>query len=225
MEKRGIFAWTLCLPYSCDVLICCYLGDNKLMIDGQKNLVDICEAHGVSRYFATHIRSYLATKQKIKGVHILIGGFMKPVLSPFFNILDPTTNSFRFWGEGDEVMEGTTYDNAAGFTTAVTMDPKATGIIRYRFLSGFLGGRFTICEVAQSYKKVYGVKTNLESLGSLDGLSKPMHDKQAQSPSDIYSCISLYINGQTFVKPVSWEEYIRKWFLEQLPISYFILDL
>lgn len=141
----------------CDVLICCYLGDNKLMIDGQKILIDACEELGVSRYIASdwaldytklklgelfpkdpmiHVRAYLATKQKVKGVHILIGGFMEPVLSPFFNILDPKTNTFRFWGEGDEIMEGTTYDNAAEFTTAVARDPEATGVIRCMCLSG-----------------------------------------------------------------------------------------
>lgn len=77
-----------------------------------------------------HVREYLATKQKVKGVHILVGGFMEPVLSPFFNTLDPQTNTFRYWGEGDEVMEGTTYDNAAEFTVAVARDTTATGIVR-----------------------------------------------------------------------------------------------
>lgn len=33
----------------CDVLICCYLGDDKLMIDGQKILIDACEELGVPR--------------------------------------------------------------------------------------------------------------------------------------------------------------------------------
>ena len=35
---------------SCDVVICCYLGDNSLMIYGQKALVDACEVEGVPRY-------------------------------------------------------------------------------------------------------------------------------------------------------------------------------
>ncbi|KNG90451.1 NmrA-like family protein [Aspergillus nomiae NRRL 13137] len=240
----------------CDVLICCYLGENQLMIDGQKILIDACEELGVPRYIASdwaldytklklgelfpkdpmiHVHAYLATKQKVTGVHILIGGFMEPVLSPFFNILDPKTNAFRFWGGGDEIMEGTTYDNAAEFTTAVARDPKATGVIR------FLGGRATIREIAQSYEMVYGVKANLERLGSLDDLYKFMHEKQAQNPADIYGYMSLFfyyywINGQTFVgpeldndrypqvKPVSWEDYMKQWPLEQLSSSYFALN-
>ncbi|KAE8137346.1 NmrA-like family protein [Aspergillus pseudotamarii] len=251
-EKEAIHTFA----QGCDVLICCYLGDNKLMIDEQKILIDACEQLGVPRYITSdwaldytklklgelfpkdpviHVRAYLTTKQKVKGVHILIGRFMEPVLSPFFNILDPKTNSFRFWGEGDEIMEGTADDTAAQFTTAVARDPEATGVIR------FLGGRATIREIVQSYEKVYGVKANLERLGSLDDLYKFMHETRAQNPADIYGYMSLFfyyywINGQTFVglgldndrypqvKPINWEEYMRQWPLEQFPSSYFALN-
>lgn len=37
----------------CDVVICCYLGDDRLMTEGQKVLVDECEAEGVPRYIAS----------------------------------------------------------------------------------------------------------------------------------------------------------------------------
>lgn len=56
-----------------------------------------------------------------------------------------------------------------------------------------LGGRATIREIAQSYEKVYGVKANLERLGSLDDLYKFMHEKRAQNPADIYGYMSLYV--------------------------------
>jgi hypothetical protein len=140
---------------SCDVVVCCYLGDDKLMVDGQKALIDACEEFNVSRYVASdwaldytklklgelfpkdpmiHVKAYLETK-KVQGVHILIGGFMEPIFSPFFNIFDPSPNTFRYWGNGDEVMEGTTYDNAAEFTAAVALDPKATGHVRCKMPS------------------------------------------------------------------------------------------
>ncbi|PYH85822.1 NmrA-like family protein [Aspergillus uvarum CBS 121591] len=240
----------------CNVIVCCYLGDDKLMVEGQKALIDACEEVGVPRYVASdwaldytklklgelfpkdpmiHVKAYLDTKQKVKGVHILIGGFIEPVLSPFFNILDPQTNTFRYWGEGDEYMEGTTYDNAAEFTVAVIRDAEATGVVR------FLGGRATIREIAQSYEKVYGAKANLERLGSLDELYKTMHQKRAENPADIYGYMSLFfyyywVNGKTFVgpetdnakypdvKPVDWEGFMRQWPLQQLPTAYFALN-
>lgn len=133
-----------------DVVVCCYLGDDTLMVDGQKALIDSCEESQVPRYVASdwaldytklklgelfpkdpmiHVKAYLDTK-KVQGVHIHVGGFMEPIFSSFFNIFDPSTNTFRYWGDGSEIMEGTTYENAAEFTAAVVVDPKATGIIR-----------------------------------------------------------------------------------------------
>lgn len=133
----------------CDVIVCCYLGDDKLMVDGQKILIDVCDECEVPRYIASdwaldytklklgelfpkdpmiHVRAYAETK-KVEGVHILIGGFMEPIFSPFFNIYDPQSQTLHFWGSGDEVMEGTTYDNAAEFTAAVAVDQKANGIL------------------------------------------------------------------------------------------------
>lgn len=138
----------------CDVIVCCYLGDDKLMVDGQKMMIDACDECEVSRYIASdwaldytklklgelfpkdpmiHVKAYLEAK-KVQGVHILIGGFMEPIFSPFFNIYDPQSQTFRFWGSGDEVMEGTTYDNAAEFTAAVTMDPTANGIVKCAYI-------------------------------------------------------------------------------------------
>lgn len=134
-----------------DVVICCYLGDDALMVDGQKALIDACEEARVPRYVASdwaldytklrlgelfpkdpmiHVKAHVETKRHVRGVHVLIGGFMEPVFSPFFNVVDPVAKTIRFWGEGDEVWEGTTYDNAAEFTAAVAVDREAVGLQR-----------------------------------------------------------------------------------------------
>ena len=36
-----------------DVVVCCYLGDDRLMIEGQKLLIDIAEEENVPRYVAS----------------------------------------------------------------------------------------------------------------------------------------------------------------------------
>lgn len=77
-----------------------------------------------SKYPTIHVKGYLDRK-KVEGMHILIGGFMEPNFSPFSNIFDSSSNAFRHWGNGDEVMEGITYNNAA-----ITLNPKATGIVQ-----------------------------------------------------------------------------------------------
>jgi hypothetical protein len=91
---------------SSDVVICCYLGDNTLMTEGQKLLIDACEAQGVRRYLASdysldftkleygqlfakdpmkRVKEYLDTKT-IQGVHVLIGIFMETFWSRFFGV-------------------------------------------------------------------------------------------------------------------------------------------
>lgn len=133
----------------CDVVVCAYLGSDELMIDGQKKLVDACEESSVPRYVASdwaldytklklgelfpkdsmiHVRAHLETKKNVQGVHILIGGFMDPLLSQFFNVWDPESRTLNYWGEGTEPWEGTSYANAAEFTAAVVADRSAVGI-------------------------------------------------------------------------------------------------
>lgn len=149
--KGGAFDAKAIKPFvtGCDIVVCAYLGADNLMIDGQKLLIDSCEAAGVPRYIASdwaldytklslgdlfpkdsmiHVRSNLETKKTVKGVHILVGGFMDPILSPFFRILNLETKTLRYWGEGTEPWESTSYENAAEFTAAVIADKSAIGI-------------------------------------------------------------------------------------------------
>ncbi|GKZ36205.1 hypothetical protein AbraIFM66950_007201 [Aspergillus brasiliensis] len=241
----------------CDVVVCCYLGDDQLMINGQKLLIDACESANVPRYVASdwaldytklklgelfpkdpmiHIKNYLDTKKVTAGVHILIGGFMEPIFSPFFNIVDVQSNTFRYWGDGHEIMEGTTYDDAAKYTAKVVLDAEAKGVLK------FVGGRATIQEIAKSYEKVYGAPVTLEKRGSLEDLYKTMHDLRTKNPQDIYSYMSLFfyyywVNGQTFVGPeldnarypdvkaVDWEGFMKSWSKEQIGTSYFALGV
>ena len=132
----------------CDVVACTYLGNDKLMVDGQKALIDGCEELKVPRYIASdysidyaklefdqlfpkdpmkHIKAYVATKQHVKGVHVLIGGFMETLTSPFFRMYDAKGPAFRYWGDGTEVFEASSYENAAQYTAAVAADTSAVG--------------------------------------------------------------------------------------------------
>ena len=134
----------------CDVVVCCYLGDDNVMVDGQKLLIDIAESEGVSRYVASDwsldwtkietgelfakeacqlVKAYLHSKS-IKGVHILIGGFTDVIFAPFFRVWDAQNFTFRYWGTGDEIWECTTYLDSAKYTAAVCLDPNASGVWR-----------------------------------------------------------------------------------------------
>ena len=131
-----------------DVVICCYLGPDDLMLNGQKLLIDIAVSEKVPRYIASdytldytklelgqlpskdpmiEIKKYLEEKP-IKGVHIFIGCFTETgwVIVGF----DPKNYVFNHWGTGDEKWDFTTYDTAAQYTAAVALDPKASGVLK-----------------------------------------------------------------------------------------------
>lgn len=139
---------------SASVCICAYLGDDTLMIDGQKTLIDACIAEGVPRYIASdwsldfrglefgdhpskdpmkYVQEYLEEKEgerKIKGVHVLNGAFMQVVWASFLGYVDTEKGMFRYFGTGDELLEMTTYEDAAAFTAEVAVDPNANGFLK-----------------------------------------------------------------------------------------------
>lgn len=103
------------LVQGCDVVLCGYLSpDDKVMVDGQKLLIDACVADGgVKKYFASDwtldytglslgeldrkdpmilVKRYLEerrerdTEIRLRGVHVLIAGFMETVFSTYFSV-------------------------------------------------------------------------------------------------------------------------------------------
>lgn len=104
-----------------NVVLCCYLGDDNLMIEGQKILIDAAVAEKVSRFCASdftldyrklelgqlpskdpmlHIKKYLEEKP-IEGVHILIGVFVETFWA-YLGVFDPQKYALNIWGTGEE---------------------------------------------------------------------------------------------------------------------------
>lgn len=131
------------------VCICCYLGDNELMTNGQKTLIDVCNEVGVPRYIASDysadyrtvdlgevpmkdpmklVHAYLQEKSNsTQGVHILTGGFAEVILAHIF--ADEAHTTIRYFGTGDEGMDLSTMPDAAAFIAEAAMDPSAVGVI------------------------------------------------------------------------------------------------
>jgi putative NADH-flavin reductase len=205
----------------CDVVACAYLGDDKLMVEGQKLLIDACEAARVPRFVAgdwsldyrrlelgelppkdpmKHIKSYLETKTHVRGVHVLNGVFMEVMFSPMFGAFDLKNKAWRYWGDGTEILEATTYETAAQFTAEVMLDPTAFGV------QAVLGDRKNAKEIVKIYEEVYGEPLTLQRLGSLDELDKLKNEARAQHPNDIYKWMGLFyiyhmLNGRTLIGP------------------------
>ncbi|KAL2810609.1 hypothetical protein BJX63DRAFT_444558 [Aspergillus granulosus] len=189
----------------CDVVICCYLGDNILMTEGQKLLVDACDLGKVDRYIASnycldftkleygqhpakdpmkHVKAHLDSKKHVKGVHVLIGAFMETFWSGYFGVWHPEECKLSFCGNGDDIWESTTYEIAAEYVAAMARDSSAIG------LQNFLGERRSI---ADDFAQVYGKTPQLERLGSLDDLYNTMQTTFDKDPSNIFAYLAIYI--------------------------------
>ncbi|KAK6812566.1 hypothetical protein RU639_011732 [Aspergillus parasiticus] len=207
--------------HGCNVVVCCYLGDNQFMTDGQKVLVDACELEGVTRYLASDycldftkldlgqhpakdpmklVKAHLDSKTTVQGVHVLIGAFMETFWSGYFGVFNASQTTLSYWGEGDEIWEATTYGTAAEFVATVATDENAVG------LQHFLGDRKNIHQIADGFADVYGKRPRLVRFGSKDDLYQKMHSIYDNDPSNVYAYLALFyqyycINGQTYLKP------------------------
>jgi len=134
----------------CDTVMCCYYADDKTMFEGQIILIDLCEEEGVGRYIASdytadftrldlgdivvkdpmkHVKAYLDTKERVKGIHILVGLMMETFLE-YFQVWNPEENTLRYWGTGSEKWDLITYGTAAEYVAAVALDRHATGVLK-----------------------------------------------------------------------------------------------
>lgn len=194
---------------SCDVVICCYLGDNSLMIDGQKALVDACEAEGVPRYVASdysldfrklgygqlpakdpmkYIQEYIESKPNVTGVHVLIGVFMDIF---FFSV-----RIFKFSTLKPRRLLTGERDKRPGRRLLMRTPPNLWQLwLWMRMLSGsnnvstsIIFGEFCFQEelIIPSQSSI-----TLKRLGSLEDLYNHMHQVRNEDPNNIFAYLAM----------------------------------
>ncbi|KAL2133822.1 hypothetical protein VTI74DRAFT_1628 [Chaetomium olivicolor] len=149
-----------------DVFVCAYLGDNKLMVDAQKALIDACEAESVPRY--------VARNESLD--------YTKLALSELF----PKNTMIQVKGIHVLVWDGTSYENAAEFTAAVCTDKYAAAAVLRLDCD-----RKSFKQIAEIFAKVYGIQSKVESLETLEELHHKMHDLRAQGPQEVFRYMFL----------------------------------
>ncbi|KAH8666200.1 hypothetical protein BGZ61DRAFT_559078 [Ilyonectria robusta] len=203
----------------CDVMICTYLADIDVMIEGQKLLIDLCEEEGVGRYISSDYTEYLDTKN-IKAVHILVGLFMETLFSELFYFWEPKEAKIQYYGSGNEVLELTTYHTTGQYVAAVALDTEAVGFFR------FLGDRKTTHQIISDFTSVYGTEPAVERLGSLEDLYKQAHQNGEQDYVKVGAYFILkgavYLKGDLDcarypdIKPMTLEDFFKQHPVSQL---------
>ncbi|KAJ8609450.1 hypothetical protein MRB53_039121 [Persea americana] len=189
------------------VCICAYLGDGRLMIDGQKLLIDACVAEGVERYIASdwsldfsglgygdlpskdpmkHVADYLDQQSGIKGVHLLNGAFTEVLYSAVIGYCDVKNKTFTYYGSGDYILDATTMKDAAAYTAEVAVDHSAVGYIHVA------GDSKSAKDLAAIFAKVYGIQLSVQNAGSLENLRENMTVARRNNPQDMRKWIGSH---------------------------------
>ena len=240
-ESRAGLA-TLCEGAS--TVISALQGGPDIIIHGQTHLLRAARDAGVNRFIPSdysldlfkvkpgHIptsewrRQFASIADAERGdvevVHVLNGGFLdRSVLFGFLGAIDVEKQTAHVWGDGQQLMDWTTYADTARYTAEVACDEQP------------LPGTFSVAgdvldfqRLVQAYESGSGKKLRVERLGSLEDLDARIDQLQKAHPNNLLACLPLMyyrslLNGEgkldelmndryPSIQPTTVREYVLK---------------
>lgn len=114
-----------------------------MIVDGQSRLLEAVQRVGVERLVPSDFSMDLFALEEGENPHsdwrrrfdraliesgtgytiFLNGGFMEVVLTPFFGLVDAEEGRVQYWGDGDQQLDLTAFDDAAAFVAEATLYP------------------------------------------------------------------------------------------------------
>ncbi|MCK6521755.1 NAD(P)H-binding protein [Myxococcota bacterium] len=188
-------------------------GGPDVIIDGQLKLMAAAKAAGARRFIPSDYsynmftlppgvnintdwrrafaeRASAARSADFEVVHVLQGIFIDRLVMGFLGVLDAERRVIRYWGDGQTLIDWTTWEDTAAFTAAAALDERP--VPERLFVSG---DRRSLLDFAEAWSAVYGPLT-VERLGSLDELKAETARRLATSPQDMYAWLPLmYAQG------------------------------
>ncbi|MFZ5556143.1 MAG: NmrA family NAD(P)-binding protein [Pseudomonadota bacterium] len=192
-----------------DALICAAQGGPEVIIDGQLRLLNAAAAAGVKRFIPSDFsfdffnlaegenvmsdqrRSFAsaaeAQNSAVEVVHVLNGCFLdRRVLFGFLGVIDAETGTARFWGDGRQKMDFTTYADAARYVAAAATDPRP---LPSRF--NIAGDILDFHELVRAFEEGSGRRLAVERLGSLEDLDARIAELQRADPANVPAYLPL----------------------------------
>lgn len=165
-------------------IISALLGDDSVIIQGQKNLLEDGERHGVKRfvpsdfsgdiwniplgqhYFTDQRLKFkqILDKSKIMGLHFSNGYFMET----YFYMVNKY--GFTYWGDVKQKLDLTTEEDVAKFVIAAVSDKDRVGQIK------IVGNELSTKEIVDIYNMVLNKQEVAKKLGSLDELRNKIQE-------------------------------------------------
>lgn len=126
-----------------DTIVSAVSGDERVMIEGQTNLIHAAEAAGVRRFipsdysvdyrnldrgdnynldFRKTILELLQRQSNLSYTSVQVGILTEILFSPFGVVFDLQKGQFRYWGDGETAFDTTTIVDAARYTAEAVLD-------------------------------------------------------------------------------------------------------
>lgn len=211
-------------------LISSLQGGPDVIIDGQKTLLKAAKKAGVNRFIpsdysldlfkvkpgdipTSDMRYQFATIADgecgdVEIVHILNGGFLdKGVMFNFLRVIDVENQVANVWGDGQQLMDWTTYEDTAKYTAEVAVDDRSVPRI-----FSIAGNVISFKEIVAEFESASGKKLLIKCLGSLQELDSRIEGLQNDSSSNLYTYLPLMyyrslLNGEGKIDEIMNERY------------------
>jgi nucleoside-diphosphate-sugar epimerase len=124
-------------------------------------------------------------------VNVLQGIFIDGPVLGFLGLLDPSKRVLRYWGDGAQSIDWTTWEDTARFTAAAAVDHEPVG----EKLT-VCGDRLSVLQFADAWEAAHGQTLTRERLGSLDDLARETTRVLTEQPQNMYGWLPLmYARG------------------------------
>lgn len=175
--------------------------NDKIMVEGQANLIEAAEAKGVQRMIPSDYSvdyrmldwgdNYnldlrkkvfnILEQSKLSYTLILNGCFTEILFSPYLQVFDFETGTFNYWGDGETVFDTTTTDDTALYVAEAVADPEmANAALK------ITGDVISMKQTLATYQQVTGKELEVKHLGSVADLENWIEQKKqtALSPNE-----------------------------------------
>jgi nucleoside-diphosphate-sugar epimerase len=205
-------------------------GGPDVIIEGQRRLLHAARDAGVRRFIASDYsldlfkvkpgniitsemrRQFALIEEQERGdvevVHVLNGGFLdRGVLFGFIRLIDVEKQTAYVWGDGQQPMDWTTYEDTARYTAEAAVDDRPVP----RKLN-VAGSVVDFAQLVQEYEAGSGKKLKIERLGSLDDLSARISELQKANPQNLLAYLPLMylrsvLTGEGKLEPLMNDRY------------------
>jgi len=227
-----------------DAVVSALQGGPDIMIETQLKLLSAADQANVKRFvpscFSYNIfgldegdninsdmlRAFSAlardARVKTEVVQILIGAFLDyKILFGFLGAFDLTKKQAFLWGDGNEQMDYTTYEDTARYTVEVALDDNPLPPV-----VEFAGETLNFHELVKAYEKASGNRIEVLNMGSLSDLDETIINVQQDQPDNMFAWLPLMywramLSGKaklhsidnsrySYIKPLSVVEYVKQ---------------